>query len=149
MTTRHRSGRRNLPKAARILHAAILAVAFAIPAGEPAAAVTARTAGEPTIISIPFAPGSTEIGDEAELRLRGLVEGLRGDPDIRVGIEAYAPATGHGDSAARRTSLYRALAVRSYMAGQGISTGRMTVRALGPAAGSAPADRVDVVLPVR
>lgn len=149
MTTRHRSGRRNAPKAARTLHAAILAVAFAISPGNPADATTARTTAEPTIVTIQFSPGSVELGLEAERRLRALVQGLRGDPDIRVGIEAYAAATGPGESAARRTSLYRALAVRSYMAGQGVPTGRMTVRALGSAAAGAPADRVDVVLPVR
>jgi len=58
-----------------------------------------------------------------------------------------AYAGGGGDaSKARRLSLSRALAVRTYLIEQGIGSTRIDVRALGNAAEGGPPDRVDLLM---
>jgi hypothetical protein len=62
---------------------------------------------------------------------------------------AYAAGTPEDPSTARRLSLARALAVRSALIADGVSSTRIYVRALGAQpggalAGDAPADRVDL-----
>ena len=66
-------------------------------------------------------------------------------PALRVQVMAYA--SGSDDAGkARRLSLSRALAVRSYLIEQGIGSTRIDVRALGDAAEGGPADRVDLMV---
>ena len=64
---------------------------------------------------------------------------------LRLTIRAYAEGSAEEASQARRLSLSRALAVRSYLIEQGIRGPRMDVRALGHRIES-PRDRVDLVL---
>ena len=72
---------------------------------------------------------------------------LAGDEQKRLQVVAYAASQGN-TSAARRLSLSRALAVRSYLIDKGIRSTRIDVRAMGApeAASSGPADRVDLVV---
>jgi outer membrane protein OmpA-like peptidoglycan-associated protein len=58
---------------------------------------------------------------------------------------AFAQGTEDTASQARRLSLSRALAVRTYLIDQGIRSTRMDVRALGATADQGPLDRVDIV----
>jgi len=68
---------------------------------------------------------------------------MQQDPSLRAQIKAYAADTS-GSSAARRLSLSRALAVRSYLSDQGLRTMRFIVRAQGDQVAGGPADRVDI-----
>jgi outer membrane protein OmpA-like peptidoglycan-associated protein len=59
---------------------------------------------------------------------------------------AYAAGNDDATSQARRLSLSRALAVRSYLIEHGVRSTRMDVRALGNKVPEGPPDRVDVML---
>jgi outer membrane protein OmpA-like peptidoglycan-associated protein len=74
------------------------------------------------------------------------VAALRQDEGSRLQIVAYATGGDESGSQARRLSLSRALAVRSYLIDQGVRSTRMDVRALGNRSSDGPTDRVDIVL---
>ena len=93
-----------------------------------------------------FAGGSAELPDEAKVVLQGVVSRLLDDEDNRIQLLAYAEGTAEMVSQARRLSLSRALAVRSYLIGEGVRSTRMDVRALGSNIEEGPADRVDLIL---
>lgn len=78
--------------------------------------------------------------------LDGVAARLRRDEVIRLQVTAYASGTPETEREARRLSLDRALAVRSYLIGQGVRGTRIDVRALGTHAPAGPADRVDLHL---
>jgi len=65
---------------------------------------------------------------------------------LRAQIVAYAAGTNDTASQARRLSLSRALAVRSYLIEKGIASTRLDVRALGHQVDSGSPDRVDLTL---
>lgn len=73
---------------------------------------------------------------------------MAGSEAQRLQVVAYASSQGTNTSAARRLSLSRALAVRSYLIDKGIRSTRIDVRAMGTPEGASagPADRVDLVL---
>ena len=64
----------------------------------------------------------------------------------RIQLKAFASGTNDRPSAARRKSLSRALAVRSYLIEYGVRSTRIDVRALGAPRDGGPSDRVDVML---
>jgi outer membrane protein OmpA-like peptidoglycan-associated protein len=103
------------------------------------------TAGAPgRTLQIPFAAGETELAESSEQQLDGLAKDLTSTETLRVQLLAYAGGEGTSPSKARRVSLSRALAVRSYLIESGIKTSRIDVRALGNKATSGSPDRVDV-----
>ena len=71
------------------------------------------------------------------------------EADGRLQLQAFAGGSGESASGARRTSLSRALAVRSFLIEAGVRSTRVDVRALGTAADSGPPERVDVLYVVR
>ena len=87
-------------------------------------------------------PRLTAVG---EGRLKALARVLA-ESDARVQLKAYGGGSSETVSAARRLSLSRALAVRSFLIEQGIRSTRIDVRALGIAKDDGPAERVDVLL---
>jgi outer membrane protein OmpA-like peptidoglycan-associated protein len=94
-------------------------------------------------LSLTFGENDTAIPQGANSALDQVVTRLNSDPALRVRIEAYASGGSAGKSRARRLSLSRALAVRSYLLDKGIATERVDVRALGtPNSGNS--DRVDI-----
>ena len=97
---------------------------------------------------IDFAPQEMGLTDAGQERLTALARRLKEEPDAPVAILAYAGAPG-ATASARRISLGRALAVRSFLMQRGVAGGRMTVRALESPAGEAPAERVDILWPPR
>jgi outer membrane protein OmpA-like peptidoglycan-associated protein len=108
----------------------------------PPVAITAGT----SIARIDFASGGTDLSENSKRALDRAVAELRRDQNVQLQLVAYATG-GSGDDGgrvARRVSLSRALAVRSYLIEQGIRATRMDVSALGnPSAdGSAASDRV-------
>lgn len=93
-----------------------------------------------------FDDGSASISDAARGPLEELSAKMKENENLRVQLLAFAGGTSETASQARRLSLSRALAVRSYLISQGVRSTRMDVRALGNKAESGPADRVDAVL---
>ena len=114
-----------------------------MPAAAQAAAPSLPPAG-PLPVTLPFPTGSASLSDPIRDRLDALADSLVGN-DKRVQLLAFAKAEGaDAPYVARRLSLERALAVRTYLVGKGIRGTRIDVRALG-ANGPGPVDRVDVV----
>jgi outer membrane protein OmpA-like peptidoglycan-associated protein len=95
---------------------------------------------------IDFPAGATEMPPVARTTLDKTIAELKRDEASRLQIVAYATGGDEAGSQARRLSLSRALAVRSYLIDQGVRSTRMDVRALGNRSPDGPADRVDMVL---
>jgi outer membrane protein OmpA-like peptidoglycan-associated protein len=93
-----------------------------------------------------FAPNVTDMPDQAKPALDKVIAALKADEQIRIQLVAYASGLPDQANQARRTSLSRAIGVRSYLIEQGIRSSRIDVRALGNRTDSgAPPDRVDVL----
>jgi outer membrane protein OmpA-like peptidoglycan-associated protein len=99
----------------------------------------------PEQMRLMFEDGSASLSDNAKSRLDQLAGVLEENPQQRVQLMAFAQGTEDTASQARRLSLSRALAVRTYLIDQGIRSTRMDVRALGATADQGPLDRVDIV----
>ncbi|GEM_PF-6151302 len=97
---------------------------------------------------ITFAAGEVTLSDEATGTITNdVVAAMKQAPNSRVQIVAYSTSSDGKESSARRTSLSRALSVRSYLISQGIDATRMDVRAMGvPTAAGAAADKVDMIV---
>lgn len=95
---------------------------------------------------IPFAAGAADLPTDGKPVLDQAVAKLKQDDEARLQIIAYASGSEDSGSQARRLSLSRALAVRSYLIDQGVRSTRMDVRALGNHVPSGSADRVDILL---
>jgi outer membrane protein OmpA-like peptidoglycan-associated protein len=136
------------------------AATIAQPGPAPAAAASAPpappAAAAPQVANLPpqgalpaqivFAPNVTDMPDQAKAALDKVVAAMKADDQIRIQLIGYA--SGQADNAfqARRISLQRAVSVRAYLIGQGVSNIRMDVRALGNRTDIVgPQDRVDVV----
>ena len=142
----------------------IEAEAPAIPAPPPSPEMLEETPSAPQIaertpaaqplmeeqaLRIAFDLDSANLPEAAKADLKALATRLVKEENLRVQLLAYASSTEQGASQARRLSLSRALAVRSYLIEQGVSSTRMDVRALGDKSEETPADRVDLVLVMR
>ncbi len=108
--------------------------------------------GKPEILEngemyrIPFGSASSDISDEGKKYLNELSQRLKKNDALRLQLLGYAGSTQDSASKARRTSLFRALSVRTYLMKQGIRSTRMDVRALGNLAEGGAPDRVDAVI---
>lgn len=101
---------------------------------------------EEEYISLKYEAGASEPDKQAQEKLENdILALLRDNPGWRVQIQAFASPAGEGVSNARRISLARALAIRTWLLDQGIEAGRMDVRALGAESDRQPLDRVDMV----
>ena len=115
----------------------------------------------PSIASLP--PAGVTIGDGYSMRvlfeaenaklpadmreeLRVLAESMTNQKDLRLQLLAYAGGAEMSSSAARRLSLSRALAVRSYLIESGVRSTRIDVRALGNKTSDAETERVDITV---
>ena len=117
-----------------------------VPPPPPAVSATASTAAQPTQtgLRLTFAPGQSDLSPESMTSLKTLAQGAPTGDTVSFNVMAYAPGSPDDPSTARRVSLSRAMAVRSALVGDGISSARIYVRALGAQYGSGPPDRVDV-----
>jgi outer membrane protein OmpA-like peptidoglycan-associated protein len=95
---------------------------------------------------IPFGSVSSEISEDGKKYLDKLAQRLKKDDALRLQLLGYAGSTQDSASKARRTSLFRALSVRTYLMKQGVRSTRMDVRALGNLAEGGAPDRVDAVI---
>ena len=87
-----------------------------------------------------------ELPEAAKPGLDKMAAWLRQNPAVRVQIVGYASDSGEAGNQARRTSLYRTLAVRKYLVDNGVLSTRMDVRALGAGTDEMPRDRVEISL---
>jgi outer membrane protein OmpA-like peptidoglycan-associated protein len=104
-----------------------------VPSGKSAARVT-------------FLNGSSDLPENAKSQLKAVADQMNRDGEMRIQLLAYAGPREDTASQTRRLSLFRALAVRTYLIEQGIRSTRMDVRAMGNKFEEEPADRVDVVV---
>ena len=113
------------------------------------AATAALPPASEASVRVAFQEGQSKLPSASQGNLKDLAETLRKQPDDRVQLLAYAGGETLSASKARRLSLSRALAVRSYLIGQGIRSTRIDVRALGNKTTQEPFDRVDVQITPR
>jgi outer membrane protein OmpA-like peptidoglycan-associated protein len=95
---------------------------------------------------IPFGSDSSDISENGKKYLDELAQRMKSDAALRLQLLGYAGSTQDSASKARRTSLFRALSVRTYLMKQGIRSTRMDVRALGNLVEDGAPDRVDAVV---
>ena len=74
---------------------------------------------------------------------------MSGDDRLRLQLLAYASGASRSASRARRLSLSRALAARSYLIKEGVRSTRIDVRALGNKTQGGPPDRIDLIVTKR
>lgn len=110
-----------------------------------AAAPVAAAASAPGALRVGFSGAETELSQASRQRVVAFAAAVPQDEAVRITVNAYAGGDAADPSRARRTSLSRALAVRSALMEAGIRSTRIDVRALGLAAGDGPADRVDIL----
>lgn len=98
-------------------------------------------------VSLPYQSGQNSISTEQQDIINDdVLTRLKSDDSSRLQIVSYASSTKPDISNARRISLARALALRSYLMSHGIESHRMDVRALGNQSnGSGVSDRIDLV----
>ncbi len=100
-------------------------------------------------LRIIFAGDGVDLPVDAKKNLDAIATQLAADEALRAQVKAYAAGSTTTDSAARRLSLSRALAVRGYLIEQGVRSTRIDVRALGNKSTDGPRERVDVVVAKR
>ena len=103
-------------------------------------------ANRTTSLTIIFADGQKELEATEKDKLSTFARSLLGRKDARLQLKSYASDINESPSGARRLSLARALAVRSFLIEAGVNSTRIDVRALGAKNERGPADRVDLVV---
>jgi len=96
-------------------------------------------------VTIAFAKDGAALADDGKSALVGVAKRASADQSIQVQVLAYASGDEDNASKARRLSLSRALAVRSFLIDQGVHSSRIEVRALGNKVPDGSPDRVDLV----
>jgi len=109
------------------------------PEGAPAVTSTEN------LSRISFDKDSARLPDGARDTLAHLASRMTEDATLEVQLLAYAAGDEENASKARRLSLSRALAVRSFLIDQGVRSTRIEVRALGNKVPDGSPDRVDIV----
>lgn len=94
--------------------------------------------------TIAFEPGAGELSESGGRLLAGLAQRMLENEELRLQVRAYAGGTPETASQARRMSLNRALAVRTFLIDRGVRGTRIDVRALGNTAPDGSQDRVDL-----
>jgi outer membrane protein OmpA-like peptidoglycan-associated protein len=117
-------------------------------AQENASAPASITLKPGRAMRIAFSEQATKLPASAEANLNSLANAIRSDSakSYRLQLMAYAGDQGLSSSKARRISLSRALAVRSFLIDKGVRSTQIDVRALGDKTSDKPANRVDINL---
>lgn len=95
-------------------------------------------------LKVIFDSEEAKLSEQSRGELKTMVQGILDKADLRVQLLAYAGGEALSSSKARRLSLSRALAVRSYLIENGLRSTRIDVRALGDKTTEEPVNRVDV-----
>ena len=105
----------------------------------------AAVTSQENLSSIAFDKDSARLPDSSKENLARLASRMTEDATLEVQLLAYAAGDEENASKARRLSLSRALAVRSFLIDQGVRSTRIEVRALGNKVPEGSPDRVDIV----
>jgi outer membrane protein OmpA-like peptidoglycan-associated protein len=105
-------------------------------------AATATGAG----LRVTFGGGEADLSPTSADAIKKLVQTAPSGDGTTFNVVAYAAGTPEDPSTARRLSLSRALAVRSALMADGVTSTHIYVRALGAPEGDATPDRVDVAV---
>jgi outer membrane protein OmpA-like peptidoglycan-associated protein len=97
-------------------------------------------------LRVTFGAGQADLSPSSAAAIKSLVAGAPPGTNTSFNVAAYAAGTPEDPSTARRLSLSRALAVRSALMADGVSSTHIYVRALGAASGDEPPDRVDLAV---
>ncbi|MBL6945684.1 MAG: OmpA family protein [Rhodospirillales bacterium] len=120
-------------------------MAAATPAAEPPPAPPAGAAALPgKATQIVFESSVSKLPENSKQVLKGLVDNVIDDANLRLQLLAYAGGESLSSSKARRLSLSRALSVRSFLIENGLRSTRIDVRALGNKTTQDPVNRVDI-----
>lgn len=92
-----------------------------------------------------FADGLQQLPADADAALNDLATAMRARPELAIRILGYAGDAGDDGNRQRRLALFRALAVRTYLAGKDIPIRRMEVRGMGEVPDGDAIGRVDIV----
>lgn len=130
-----------LENASRNIEAVPARVALAPPAPQP------KDIGVPTMadLTLEFAGTSSDLTPETQQKLVNIIPLLQESKARRLAVHAYAAGEDGSKTSARRISLSRALAVRSFLMDNGVEPTRVDVRALGLETDRKPLERVDLV----
>jgi outer membrane protein OmpA-like peptidoglycan-associated protein len=107
-----------------------------------ASAATTTGAG----LRVTFGAGETDLSPASAAAIKGIVQSAPAGDTTSFNVMAYAAGTPEDPSTARRLSLARALAVRSALMADGVTSSRIYVRALGATGGDEAPDRVDLAV---
>ncbi|GAB6054571.1 hypothetical protein JCM17960_33910 [Magnetospira thiophila] len=116
---------------------------------EAPAAVLDKAVAEMPKAMVTFKGEETRLSADARTTLAQTVKLLTDSPSSRLQLRAFAGGEGLSASRARRVSLSRALAVRSFLMDNGVASNRIDVRALGDKSTEEPMNRVDLLPVVR
>lgn len=108
---------------------------------EPVLAPPAR----PAELQILYPEGEMELPEAAKPDLDRLAAWLKQNPAARMQVASFASGKDETDNLARRTSLYRARAVRKYLTDNGVLSVRVTLCAFGAKTAKLPRDRVELL----
>jgi outer membrane protein OmpA-like peptidoglycan-associated protein len=99
-------------------------------------------------VMLAYERGQVKVADKAGETVRAHILGiLKKHPGWRVEIQSYASPNDPANSgSAKRISLDRAMAMRSWLVSQGIEDQRVEVRARGMMTDRQPADRIDFMM---
>jgi outer membrane protein OmpA-like peptidoglycan-associated protein len=114
------------------------------PPAEPVAKPVDPTLGFSVFTRVRFQVGKTALGIDAKTSLDTLAQRLLANEE-RVRLAAFSGKPGDSSSDARRLSLERALAVRTYLESKGIAPSRVDLLVFGGSTSGA-SDRVDVLV---
>jgi outer membrane protein OmpA-like peptidoglycan-associated protein len=107
-----------------------------------ASAATTTGAG----LRVTFGTGQTDLSPASAAAIKSIVQSAPAGDSTSFNVMAYSAGTPEDPSTARRLSLARALAVRSALMADGVTSSRIYVRALGATGGDEAPDRVDLAV---
>lgn len=110
----------------------------------PAAKAEDAKAEVGAVTKILFDASVSKLPEGSQDVLKGLVDKVIDDSNLRLQLLAYAGGDSLSSSKARRLSLSRALSVRSFLIESGLRSTRIDVRALGDRTDEKPVNRVDI-----
>lgn len=99
-----------------------------------------------TTFTLTFGKESGELDKQSQAELDKIIAALRNDPSLRAQVRAYASGSAENSGQARRLSLSRALAARTYVLDHDIPATRLDIRALGNSNAGKTEDKVDITL---
>jgi outer membrane protein OmpA-like peptidoglycan-associated protein len=110
----------------------------------PASSSGTSSTPAPADLRLAFNTGGTDLSPDAAAAIKRFASEAAASDAASFNVVAYAAGKPEDPSTARRLSLSRALAVRSALMAEGVTSSRIYVRALGSQAAGGPPDRVDI-----